>query len=174
MYNLNILIAVESVLFDSKPERIALKPNWIAECRRLLYAIGEDRNLFAIWSTFDIETENKLEQSGLISYFKKCFVCDSFEKDFGKDVMSRDYYSKVLRKGIDECVGKSYADILFVSDYEGFYRRGSYYNTIYYDPRKMIHWERDSGYVAYSFDEIIEVVGRFKTTKYNKPNGEKL
>lgn len=162
MYNLNILIAVESVLFDSKPERIALKPSRIAECRRLLDAIGEDRNLFAIWSTFDTVTENKLEQSGLKSYFKKRFVCDSFEKDFGKDVMSRDYYSKVLRKGIDECVGKSYADILFVSDYDGFYKKGSYYNTIYYDPHSMIYWERDSGYVAHSFDEIIEVVNHFK------------
>ncbi len=162
MYNLNILIAVESVLFDSKPERIALKSDRVTECRRLLDAIGEDRNLFAIWSTFDTGTENKLEQSGLKSYFKKCFVCDSFEKDFGKDVMSRDYYSKVLRKGIDECVGKSYADILFVSDYEGFYKKGSYYNTIYYDPHRMIYWERDSGYVTHSFDEIIEVVSRFK------------
>ena len=162
MYNLSILIAVEPVLFDTKPERIALKPERIAECHRFLDAIGEDRNLFAIWSTFDRGTENKLKQSGLISYFKNCFVCDSFEKDFGKDIMSRDYYSRVLRKGIDECVGKSYADILFVSDYEGFYKNGSYYNTIYYDPHKMIHWERDSGYVAHSFDEIIEVVSRFK------------
>ena len=135
-----ILIAVEDVLFDRKPENIALKPDRIAECRRLLDVIGKGRNLHAIWSTLDEETAQKLERSGLKSYFMNCFVCDSFQKDFGRKFMSRDYYFNTIEKAfkliypnIPYPYIRNYDSVLITSDYEGFYRKGCFYETVYYD-----------------------------------------
>ncbi len=44
---------------------------------RLLDALSEGRNLYAIWSTLDEDVEEKLELSGLKSYFKK-MLCLQF------------------------------------------------------------------------------------------------
>jgi hypothetical protein len=46
-------------------------------CRKLLDALSEGRNLYAIWSTLDEDVEEKLELSGLKSYFKK-MLCLQF------------------------------------------------------------------------------------------------
>lgn len=160
-----ILIAVEDVLFDRKPENIALKPDRIAECRRLLDVIGKGRNLHAIWSTLDEETAQKLERSGLKSYFMNCFVCDSFQKDFGRKFMSRDYYFNTIEKAfkliypnIPYPYIRNYDSVLFISDYEGFYRKGCFYETVYYDPNKIIGWELPSGCIAHNYDEIVKAV----------------
>lgn len=160
-----ILIAVEDVLFDRKPENIALSPDRISECRRLLDTIGKGRNLHAIWTTMDKDTEQKLEKSGLKSYFMNCLVCDSFERDFGRKVMSRDYYFNTIEKAfkliypnIPYPYIKNYDAVLFISDYEGSYKKGCFYETVYYDPNKIIGWELPSGCTAHNYDEIIKAV----------------
>ncbi len=137
--------------------------------RKLLDALSEGRNLYAIWSTLDEDVEEKLELSGLKSYFKKCFVCDSFEKDFGKEIMSRDYYLETLSKDLDELSGKSCAPVWFISDYEGFYKKCYINETIYYDPHRLIGWELPCGCTVHNYDEIIEVVCHSK----NKDNHHK-
>ena len=126
--------------------------------RRLLDALSEGRNLYAIWSTLDEDVEEKLELSGLKSYFKRCFVCDSFEREFGREIMSREYYTGTLRKGIDELSGKSYAPVWFISDHEGFYKKCYFNQIIYYDPHRLIGWELPCGHVVKNYDEILQVM----------------
>ena len=126
--------------------------------RRLLDALSEDRNLYAIWPTLDEDVEEKLERSGLKSYFKKCFACDSFEKDFGKEIMSRDYYLETLRKSIDELSGKSWSTVWFISDYEGFYKKCYFDKDIYYDPHRLIGWKLSCGYVVNNCDETLQII----------------
>ena len=126
--------------------------------RKLLDALSDGRNLYAIWSTLDEDVEEKLELSGLKSYFKKCFVCDSFEKEFGREIMSREYYTETLRKGIDELSGKLYAPIWFISDHEGFYKKCYFNKIIYYDPHRLIGWELPCGYVVKNYEEILQLI----------------
>lgn len=144
-------------LYYSLPETNGMR-------RRLLDALSEGRNLYAIWSTLDGDVKKKLERSGLISYFKKCFVCSSFERDFGDKIMSKKYFEDVVRKEIDACSGASYAPIYLISDYRGFYKKGSYRNTIYYDPDSMIKWELDSGYVVKDYEEILQIIKPVKSS----------
>lgn len=134
-------------------------PEINGERRRLLESIGTGRYLYAIWSDSDEGMAYKLERSGLRPFFKDCFVCEAFERDYGREVMARSYYEKTIRKTVDQYRARSYGPLVLISDYEGFYKRGGYSRIVYYDPNHSIYWELDSGYVAKNYDEIIKVVG---------------
>lgn len=134
-------------------------PEINGERRRLLESIGSGRYLYAVWSDSDEGMEYKLERSGLKACFKDCFICNSFERDYGKNVMAKSYYTNTIQKTVDENRGASYVPIVLVSDYEGFYKRGGYTRIVYYDPDERIRWGLDSGYVARNYNDIIKVVG---------------
>ena len=155
----DIVIAVDAVLFDYiKHDRVTSES--IDNARMFLETLGKKYNLYALWSTLDNGVEEALEQYDFKKYFTKCFICNSFERDYGKKVMSRDYGLNIVIKEIENLFERDigYVPILFVSDYEGFYKNGCFYEIVYYDPNSMIHWELPSGWVVKNYDETIKAI----------------
>lgn len=155
----DIVIAVDAVLFDYiKHDRVTSES--IDNARMFLETLGKKYNLYALWSTLDNGVEEALEQYDLKKYFTKCFICNSFERDYGKRVMSRDYGLNVVHKEIEELFERDYGyvPILLVSDYEGSYKKGCFDETFYYDPHRLICWELDWGYVVKNYDEALKAI----------------
>jgi hypothetical protein len=153
----DIVISVKDILFSDKVFDEG-------KCRNLLESLGKDCNLHAIWSSRDKSVASKLEKTGLKQYFKNCFEVDSFENNFGKKIMSGEFFINTVKAEVK----KQYADdphryyncdMLILSDKYGSYQKGTWFSTVFYDPDNEISWELPSdGYVVHDFDGILNAV----------------
>ncbi len=161
---INIIIVVTAVLFNLDPNKYvqvtpksisySVTPESIGNARRLLDIIGENRNLYAIWSTYETGVEEALEQYGLKSSFKKYFVCDSFVQGFMQDIMSPDYYHSVQNEIFELDGSDSYQATIFIRGCDDFYRYACFHETIYYDPNMIAH-PTPTGWTDHNYDGII-------------------
>lgn len=123
--------------------------------RALLDSIGSGRALYALWSTHDIRVEEKLERSGLKSYFEKCFVCDSFTQTWEGEYMKVAYFKNVIKKEICEFRSEPEVPIKLICGESDVYKKGKFQDIVYYDPHKRIRYELNFGYDVNSYDELI-------------------
>lgn len=152
----DIFVAVNDVLFWENSN--------YDKCREFLEKLKKRATLHAIWRKCDKDVKSKLEESGLKSFFKDCYVVDSLENEFNYKVMAYEYFGRVIEKNIleqypsnEDC---SYRDIVLISGENIFYDKGSWFYQLYFDPNGNSGHEHLATFYGTSdnFEDVIRYI----------------